>query len=120
MTIIGWEYFGILAICLGGQIWSMFHNDDRWRVWAILANSITCLVDLGTFIYYLFKGNPSQAAWGIGGATVSAFVVWWLWRNWKDKKKVKEALGAKSRALRDKLVRKVRETQQPRPVKVPV
>lgn len=120
MNIIGWEYLGILAVCLGGQIWSMFHGDERWRIWGMLANGITACVDFGSFIYYMIKGNAGQAAWCGSAGLLAAFIVWWLWRNWKDKKKAKEALGAKSKALRDKLVDKVKQTQQPRPVKVPV
>jgi hypothetical protein len=120
MKMIGWEYLGILAVCLTGQMVHLFRGDERWRVWGILANGLTCVVNFGSFIYYTLKGQPENAAWSAGGFTIGAFMVWWLWRNWKDKKKVKEALGAKSKALRDKLVKKVKQTAQPRPVRVPV
>jgi hypothetical protein len=47
-------------------------------------------------------------------------VLWVSWRRWrKGKRRLRDALGAKSRALRDALVRKSRESAQPRPVRVP-
>lgn len=43
------------------------------------------------------------------------YEVWQAWRRWRDKRKAFEALGAKSKALRDKLVKNLRDTTQPSP-----
>ena len=50
--------------------------------------------------------------------TFAAFYAWQWYR--KDRRKVRDVLGAKSRALRDALVRKAREVAKPRPVLRPV
>lgn len=42
---------------------------------------------------------------------VTAWYVYHTWKKWKNRKKVLAALGAKSKALRDKLVQRVREAQ---------
>jgi hypothetical protein len=54
--------------------------------------------------------------WNFAGASCSlilALAVWW-WRKRRDR--VKAWLGAKSRALRDSLVRRARESARPSPV----
>lgn len=48
-----------------------------------------------------------------------ALAIWW-WRKRRDRKRALDALGAKSRALRDALVRKARDAARPRPVLRPV
>ena len=53
-------------------------------------------------------------------AAVTAWVAWRLWRKRKNRKRALDALGAKSRALRDALVRKARDAARPRPVLRPV
>lgn len=59
--------------------------------------------------------------WGLAwlGVAVMVFMAWLDWRK-RKKRKAGEALGAKSKALRDSLVRKARELRQPRPQRVPV
>jgi O-antigen/teichoic acid export membrane protein len=119
MSIIEWEYLGVLIICFVAQMINIFRGDERWRIWAILANGINALVDFGSAIYYILHGKPVSAVEDLLWGTFALLIVLWLWRNWKDKKKVKEVLGAKSKALRDKLVKKARESAQPRPVRIP-
>jgi hypothetical protein len=56
------------------------------------------------------------SAWGLG-ALISALValaIWW-WRR-RKRRNVAALIGAKSRALRDAIVRKAREAARPRPV----
>ena len=51
---------------------------------------------------------------------INLALLWVYWRRWrKGRRRLRDALGAKSRALRDALVRKTRESAQPRPVRVP-
>lgn len=46
--------------------------------------------------------------------------LWWFRRRRKGRRKAAALLGAKSRALRDALVRRAREAARPRPVLRPV
>lgn len=74
--------------------------------------------DVVNVIVYLHDRN-----WGEAGAWLVSLgiAIWALRRSRgnKNRKKAAELLGAKSRALRDKLVEKAREAM-PRPVPVPV
>lgn len=115
-----WVYTGFLLVCLACQIYFGVRGDSRWAVYGIMANGAAAIYNL-VMLFIDFKDHHyADTGWNTFGFLLSVWCIWWLWRNWKDKKKVKEALGAKSKALRDKLVRKVREGSQPRPVKVPV
>ena len=62
----------------------------------------------------------SSALQGQWGAAVffAAIAAWWAWQWWNRRRKgrAKAWLGAKSRAVRDALVRKLREARKPRPV----
>lgn len=61
------------------------------------------------------------ASMGISGACAGICVIaWWAGRRRRKRRRALEMLGAKSRALRDQLVRRVRETAIPRPVLRPV
>lgn len=46
---------------------------------------------------------------------VVIWMLWDLWKKWKNKKKALSAIGAKTKALRDKLVKNMRDTAQPAP-----
>lgn len=50
----------------------------------------------------------------ISAAYLTGALAFWWWRRRRDR--MKAALGAKSRALRDALVRRAREAARPRPV----
>lgn len=65
----------------------------------------------------IFSGIWPLSLLNFGMATVLA---WLWWRRRKRRKRARDALGAKSRALRDALVRRTREAAQPRPVLRPV
>lgn len=61
--------------------------------------------------------------WWLAGAVnlcqvAIAVLIWW-YRRRRDRRKALAALGAKSRALRDALVRRAREAARPRPVLQP-
>lgn len=68
-------------------------------------------------------GALMRAQWGaaILNFALAAFFAWLSWRRWrKGRKRAEALLGAKSRQLRDALVRKQRELARPRPVLRPV
>ena len=60
--------------------------------------------------------------WLLAGwfAALTALVIWSHRRNRRKRKRARALLGAKSRQLRDALVRKQRELTRPRPVLRPV
>ena len=110
--------------------------------------SIAGLVNIAAFLVAIAldvrHGLSYQGSWGwwsLGDFTGAAYWlghhVWWVaavltavgvytlrrwWRNRRNRKRRKVAalLGAKSRALRDALVRKAREAAKPKPVLRPV
>ena len=62
----------------------------------------------------LMRSQWGLAAWDFA---LAAFWAWLLWRWWRKRRdRITALLGAKSRALRDALVRKQRELARPRPV----
>jgi hypothetical protein len=68
-------------------------------------------------------GSLMRSQWGQAALNfaLAAWFAWLLWRRWrKHRKAVAALLGAKSRALRDALVRKQRELARPRPLLRPV
>jgi membrane protein implicated in regulation of membrane protease activity len=58
--------------------------------------------------------------WSILNFATAAVVAWLWWRRRKRRRRARDAIGAKSRALRDALVRRAREAAKPRPVLRPV
>lgn len=83
------------------------------------------LYGAGAFLDLTFAGSCllrhdyGDTGLALACAAANIFLAWRWWRKWKDRKKIAQLLGAKSRALREKLVRVMREGQQPSPVKVP-
>lgn len=81
-----------------------------WWAGAGAANAVAAMADLA-----------AGAGWNAAGeaiAVVIAAVLWWLSRR-KRGDRARRWLGAKSKALRDAVVRKARELSVPRPVLVP-
>lgn len=72
--------------------------------------------DFSWMIAAILNGVAWEAAmWAVFGA--SAVWSWWdHHRKNRGKRKAREAIGAKSRALRDALVRRARQVARPRPV----
>ena len=70
-------------------------------------------------IYYTIHGNLGQVAFFMAITVMDILWVIYLWKRIrKDKDRIRKALGAKSRALRDKLVRELKKLK-PRPGLVP-
>jgi hypothetical protein len=117
-----WLMLFFFFAALGMEVWcaSGYGRDDpRWRVWGILANVIVFTVDLVNAIDAAVTGHLGGMILNVLGMIWAALVIWFLWRNWKGRKRVTDALGAKSRALREKVVRKMREVTVPSPAPVP-
>jgi hypothetical protein len=101
---------GDLLILLIGPLWGWVWNRVTRSPWigGWLGCAAGCLV-----------GAVASRAWLLAvGAVVSAVIaviLYWWWRR-KDRKRAASLIGAKSRALRDALVRRARETAKPRPV----
>lgn len=78
--------------------------------------------------WYGVAGNVGAAVSALAAARwldlagyVACAALWALWaRRRRGKRRAAKSLGAKSRALRDALVRRAREVAQPRPVLRPV
>jgi Flp pilus assembly protein TadB len=99
---------------IGGEALSLALARLRWtipagRYWGrcALINAALALIDLAAGVRWI--------AAGVAIAALIALALWW-WNRRKDRKRATGLLGAKSRALRDALVRKARELTQPRPV----
>jgi uncharacterized membrane protein YfcA len=71
---------------------------------------------LGVLAVSLIGRHWLTAAFAAASLLV-ALAVWW-WKR-KDRKRAASLVGAKSRALRDALVRRAREVARPRPVLKP-
>lgn len=117
--MITYEYMALIFLMAGIQVYYGFRADDRVFIWGLALNAVIALNDTGEIIYCLLKGRYADIPmWGIGLA-FAIFIIWLILRQWKNKDKVKAALGAKTKALRDKIVRRMRETEQPTPVRIP-
>jgi len=92
-----------LAGTLAG--WGYPHADGRRYAWWALGDGLTV------------PGLLVLHAWP-AAAMLAALAAWWAWQWWNRRRKsrAKAWLGAKSKAVRDALVRKLREARKPRPV----
>jgi hypothetical protein len=95
------------------------YSDDRWVTWELLAD---VLVTVANGIAAIAELLGHDWVWCISAMFTMwmAWETWKDWRNWKNRKKIMKALGGKAKALRDKLVKRMREGTTPSPVKVPV
>jgi hypothetical protein len=66
------------------------------------------------FVGDVIRGARVSAV--IDGVLAGLFALAWWRGHRKDRRKALDAIGAKSRALRDALVRRAREAARPRPV----
>ena len=108
---------GFLALALLARRW--LHEDAFFT--AMMTFGVLVLAgDIWMFVQAVRSGDTPVAVVEAGLTVVTLMVLWMYWQRWrKGKRKLRDALGAKSRALRDALVRKTRESAQPRPVRVP-
>lgn len=117
----------LVWVVLGVQVVSVFLSALAMRkgdvsleaVYMVIAYGAAFLWDLGWFIASLARHDYLSAGFYLAAGAFCAWMIRRWWRKWKDRKKITQLLGAKSRALREKLVRVMREGQQPSPVKVP-
>lgn len=93
------------------------HEHAAWLAgFAMLC--VFLFADVVNLIVYLHDRNWVQAAIWLVNLGIAIWAFRSGWRN-KRRKKAMEALGAKSRALRDKLAEKMRDAM-PHPAPVPV
>jgi len=74
------------------------------------------LLDACLVVFYLLQHGYLAAAWFAFCGALCAWSWWNERRKRRRKRKAAAVLGAKSRALRDALVRRAREVTVPRPV----
>jgi hypothetical protein len=114
VSIFSWLWLltaiGLPPACSFG--WHLLMRSSRH---AFLGGWLSCAI-WGVIIGILYR----DWIWAIGNAlsVVAAIVARWLNRRRRDR--AKAWLGAKSRALRDALVRRQREMLRPRPVLSPL
>jgi hypothetical protein len=113
----------IVIVPLGGPPLSACLWQAGWRRWHWKNVRVSFFTDwLATAVGFIIFGvvqGPWLVAACAGASFAIALVIRWWWRR-KDRKRAAKALGAKSRALRDALVRKAREAARPRRVLQPV
>lgn len=80
--------------------------------------SAACGESVWAFSAALSHGTIRFVAAGGGGSLACALALW-LWLRRKNRGKAAKLLGAKSRAVRDAIVRKARESARPSPVLKP-
>ena len=85
-----------------------------------ISTDVRRLLSIAGFVIFL-AGDIVTRQWGavVLDVVVIGVIAWQWWRRGRGKRAAK-ILGAKSRALRDALVRKVRESARPRPGLQPV
>lgn len=88
-------------------------GSDRRRRTALLAASSASVASVSGVL---------DGDWFVVITNAATAVIWlWLWDHTRrNGKRAVKSLGAKSRAIRDAIVRKAREAAQPRPVLRPV
>lgn len=93
----------------------------RFRILVTMAAALAAVSSVFFLAYYVQHRNISQEAFYTVLLGVDIAVLYDIWKHWwrKRKNRASALIGAKSRALRDKLVQRVRELK-PRPAPVPV
>jgi hypothetical protein len=112
-------YFALVAIAVEFWFYLFKKDDPRWIIWGVVANVFVGLCDLISAIIAAMHGQWGAAGGDFLAFGIAVFCIWWLLRRWKDRKKVMALLGAKTRALRDKVVKRMKETTVPSPVRIP-
>jgi len=95
--------------------WLVTRRPRSWHAWLWLGCATGGLVGCALEAQ---AGTADKAA-GTGIASVVNAAVWWCLRRRKGRRRAAGLPGAKSRALRDAIVKRARELAQPRPVAVP-
>ncbi len=101
------------------QFVSLRRRDNVRYLWAIaMWGALVFPADIICAIIDGLHNRWGDVAVDLFYAAVTVFLVWYSWRNKKKRKKALDALGAKSKALREAIVKKMREVQQPAPIPV--
>ena len=117
------EYWPVLVLSIAAPLldgafayllWRFLSAGPRARVRGL---RITALTGAALTAVNVFYGVPTGFWWpavASGLITVAALIA--LWHSRRKRRKVMQLLGAKSRAARDALVRRARESARPSPV----
>jgi len=98
--------FGAWAAALCTGIFASLTGRPFWG-WLALGSWLMTIVDLLP---------PPVIVLAVGNGLFAVFFTWKWWDDWGDKRRrVRALLGAKSRALRDRLVEKLGERRVPVP-----
>jgi hypothetical protein len=108
----------LIAVAVqGAATWRMMTGHPfQWRLLTTATYLILFMINLAGVIVYALDSHYGGVALSVLGMIWCGLVIWWLWRNRGNRGKALGFLGAKSRALRDKVVRKMREVTVPSPV----
>lgn len=109
----------IVAAMILGTLCFRRRDFGRAGMYLLFAWVIVFIQDVVYDILDIIHRDWPGLGLSLGLTAFAAWMLWNKWRGWKDRRKVMDALGAKSRALRDKLVEKMREGRQPSPVRIP-
>jgi hypothetical protein len=101
-----------LTIALAGNLAALAPTFRGHRPLWLLMAATDAFVGIIDTLDGTWPAAPAQFA-------IAAFCGWMWWRRSDRRRRALAWLGAKSRAVRDALVRKAREVSQPRPVLVP-
>jgi O-antigen/teichoic acid export membrane protein len=105
--------FAVLAVVLLTR--AVLGHGELWPAPACAAMANALLA-----VFWLLRGNAAAATITLLVAAANAWTWWYWWRRRKKRRRALALLGGKARALRDALVRRMRERTQPRPVLSPV
>lgn len=106
-----------LTACVAVHIAVKVISHGRARAELAQSGRLMIYVNGGSVIGALTAGAWPRA---IVYAVICCGIAAWLWWRRKKRRSVAAMLGAKSRALRDAIVRRAREAARPRPVLRPV
>jgi heme A synthase len=114
-----WQYFGWLAWPFVFVMWFKRKISSQTYVTAVTIWALLIFVGLiGSTIIDIKRHSWGNVAGDILFLALTAWILWDVWKRWKDKKKAAELIGAKTRALKDKVLRKYREGLQPIPERI--
>jgi O-antigen/teichoic acid export membrane protein len=99
----------VLAVVL--LIRALLGHGELWH-----APACVTVADVLLVVFWVIRGNAAAAMILLLVAAANAWAWWYWWRRRKKRRRALALLGAKSRALRDAIVRRMRQEHQPRRV----
>jgi hypothetical protein len=110
----------LIAVIIGAVLalpgWWLAGRRPEFGYWWYGAWTI---IDIGLLVFNIVTGDWGWAAW-MAFVTAATAWSWWDSRRKRRRRRAMAAAGAKTRAIRDAMVRKVRQAGRPRPVLRPV